>query len=116
MKNNSEIFCWNCGEKLNSNMKYCSNCGSKLITNINYFQNYNGVQEINQTQKSENSISQIICAIVGLLFPIIGAILYYILKKTDLKAAKIANLCSWIGFLWQLAAIILIGFPVIKLL
>ena len=52
-----------------------------------------------QVKNSETSTTVVICGIVGVLFPIIGAILYYVFKNSDPKAAAMANKCSWIGFL-----------------
>lgn len=80
-------YCGKCGNELPDNFTFCSNCGNKID---------------NVTIQGNNSTSVVICAIVGLLFPIIGAILYYVLRKTDIKAAKAANKCAWISFLAQL--------------
>lgn len=91
-------YCDKCGSELMNDSKFCSSCGKNLNSNI-----------------QENSTSVVICAIVGLLFPIIGAILYYVLKKTDIKAAKTANTCAWIGFLAQLIFFLLRGFSIFLL-
>ena len=77
-------------EKINSNN----------LINTNYdqsvpFQN-------NTIHNTESSATVVICAIVGLLFPLIGAILYYVMRNSDIRAAKTANTCSWIGFFAQL--------------
>lgn len=80
-------YCSGCGSELKENSKFCSSCGKQFS-----FSN-------DPIQTKENSISVIVCAIVGLLFPLIGAVLYYVLKKSDLKAAKTANICSWISIL-----------------
>lgn len=92
-------YCDECGYKLPAdNLKFCPECGKNLIT-----------KESNNNKTSEqgqNSMTIIVCAIVGLLFPIIGAILYYVLKKNDIKAAKTANICAWIGFLFQILLLV----------
>lgn len=77
-------------EKINSNN----------LINTNYdqsvpFQN-------NTIHNTRSSATVVICAIVGLLFPLIGAILYYVMRNSDIRAAKTANTCSWIGFFAQL--------------
>lgn len=90
-------YCSNCGNLLNENSNFCCNCGNIVSTSINY------------TQSNGSSGSVIICAIVGLLFPIIGAILYYVLKNSDIKASKTANTCSWIGFLLEIIIFTLTG-------
>ena len=77
-------YCDKCGCKLPDNSNFCPNCGK----NFNYY----GAEET-----SDSTV--IICAIVGLLFPLVGAILYYVFKNSKPRAAKIANCCSWIGFL-----------------
>ena len=85
-------------------MKYCSKCGNRLETETNFCPNCGNsfVGQVNETETSSGSVTA--CAIIGLLFPIIGAILYYALKNTNIKAAKTANVCSWLGFLWQVIA------------
>lgn len=91
-------YCDKCGSELMNDSKFCSSCGKSLNSNI-----------------QENSTSVVICAMVGLLFPIICAILYYILKKTDIKAAKTANTCAWISFLARLIFLLLGGFSIFSL-
>ena len=93
-------YCDNCGYELNENSNFCSNCGRDF-----YSPNDN-------CRNNKNSSSVIVCAIVGLLFPIIGAILYYVLKKSDIRAAKTANTCSWIGFLGRLLYFLFYGFTI----
>ena len=86
-------YCDNCGTKINEGSNFCTNCGKML----------------NQTNRTQTNTGIIItCAIVGFLFPLIGTILYYALKSTDMKAAKVANRCSWIGFLIQVLCYIFI--------
>lgn len=55
----------------------------------------------------DNKSLVIVCAIVGVLNPIIGAILYYVLKNKNLEAAQIANKCAWISFIVQVILIII---------
>lgn len=91
-------FCDKCGNELLDNSNFCSNCGKNFNSNV-----------------QGNSTSVVICAIIGLLFPIIGAILYYVLKKTDIKAAKTANTCAWISFLVQLIFLLFGGFSIFSI-
>lgn len=91
-------YCDKCGNELLDNSNFCSNCGKNFNSNV-----------------QENSTSVVICAIIGLLFPIIGAILYYVLKKTDIKAAKTANTCAWISFLVQLIFLLFGGFSIFSI-
>lgn len=93
-------------------MRYCAKCGNELIEDSNFCPNC-GKSVYNDN--SENSISVILCAIVGLLFPIIGAILYYVLRKTDYKAAKVANICAWISFIIQILVLSIYGFSIFSL-
>lgn len=95
-------YCDNCGNDLNENSNFCSNCGKNFSTTSN------------NTQSNGSSGSVITCTIVGLLFPIIGAILYYALKNSDIRAAKTANTCSWIGFLGQLLYFLFFGFSIFR--
>lgn len=83
------IKCKECGKLISEQVKSCPDCG--------YCDKNN----------NSNSIIVIICAIIGLLFPIIGAILYYALKKTDYHAAKVANTCAWISFGAQIVLVII---------
>ena len=80
-------------------MKYCDKCGCKLPGNANFCPNcgksFNDYDDDEETSDS----AVIICAIVGLLLPLVGAILYYVFKNSKPRAAKMANRCSWIGFL-----------------
>ncbi len=92
-------YCDNCGKELNENFCFCPNCGKNFFAP-------------NQNQQKSSSALIIVCAIVGLLFPLIGAILYYVLKETDIKAAKTANSCAWISFLAQL----IFGFLILLML
>ena len=59
-------YCDNCGQKLADDSKFCPNCGKRF-----------------NSSNQENNTTVIICAIVGLLFPLIGAILYYVFKNSD---------------------------------
>ncbi len=83
------MYCKKCGAKLNEDNAFCPQCGNKLINNTD-----------------ETDITNIICAVIGLIIPIVGAVLYYVFKKTNPKAAKTANVCSWIGFLVQIILLI----------
>lgn len=91
-------YCSYCGSKINENQEVCLNCGK--ILNI--------PEKVQSTDKDEGIVALILCAIIGLFFPIIGAILYYILKNSYPKCARIANICSWIGFIPYLLGIIMI--------
>lgn len=93
-------YCDNCGCKLTKSSNFCSNCGKNFSSKSNY------------EQSNSNSAVLIVCAIIGLLFPIIGAILYYVLKNSDLKAAKTANICSWISFLIQFLFFLIWGITI----
>ncbi len=93
-------------------MKYCDKCGNRIIDDSNFCSNCG--KNINLVNQG-SSTSIVICAIVGLIFPIIGAIMYYVLKKTDIKAAKTANVCAWIGFFIQLLCSILWDFSIFSL-
>lgn len=97
-------YCNNCGKGTNDESNFCPNCGQSFFKN--------GANNLNKGSTG----TVIVCAIVGLLFPIIGAILYYALKSTDEKAAKTANICSWVGFLWQFLCIVLYGSAIIDLI
>ncbi|MBD9098803.1 zinc-ribbon domain-containing protein [bacterium] len=84
------MYCTKCGAKLNEGDTFCHQCGNRLINNTD-----------------ESDITNIICAIIGLTMPIVGAVLYYVFKKSNPKAAKTANVCSWIGFLVQTILLII---------
>ena len=75
-------YCNKCGSAISDDSNFCSKCGTKFT------------DEKAANNKKTKDTSVIIWIIIGLLFPIIGAILYYVLKKTDYKAAKVLNICS----------------------
>ena len=97
-------------------MKYCDNCGNELNKNANFCSNCGKNFSLQNQVTNGNSGSVIACAIVGLLFPIIGAILYYVLKNTDEKAAKTANVCAWISFGLRVLLFLLYGVSIFSLL
>lgn len=82
-------YCNKCGFEISNDSNFCPNCGT----------NFTDVKPDNN--KKIKDTPAITWVVIGLLFPVLGAILYYVLKKTDYKAAKILNICSWIGFLIQ---------------
>ncbi len=95
-------------------MKYCDNCGKELDKIFNFCPNCG--REFSIKNQKSNSGSIIVCAIIGLLFPIVGAILYYVLKRTDMRAAKAANICSWIGFLGYFIYLLIYGVTIFNFL
>ena len=102
-------YCSQCGTQLNENANFCSNCGKSFSNPNNYPINYTPVQN------NGSSVTVVICAIVGLLFPIIGAILYYVFRDSDIRAARTANLCSWISFLGQILCYFALGVSIFSL-
>lgn len=67
-------------------MKYCDKCGNELANNSHLCSNC----EKNFKDKSLNSniLTITICTIIGFIFPIIGIILFFILPKYNIDAAK----------------------------
>lgn len=92
-------YCSNCGNKLNEDSIYCAKCGINLFNK----------ESLPEKNKSSQGIN-ILCGIIGFFFPIIGSIIYIALKNTNYEAAKVANRCSWLGFLIHLLVIINYGF------
>ena len=97
-------YCSNCGEEITEKTTFCPSCGKNLKSTNNNHKN------------NENTTTVIICAIVGFLFPVIGAILYYILRDIDLRAAKAANKCAWISFFLQIVVYMFYGITIFGLL
>ena len=62
-------------------MKYCDNCGKEINENSNFCQNCGKNFSSEKTQNGSNSGSVIVCAIVGLLFPIMRLINTYYLMN-----------------------------------
>ena len=89
-------YCKYCGNKLNNNPNFCNKCGNAL----------KNISQNNKNPTNKSDSTAFICGIVGLCFPIIGAILYYIYKDSNISAARAANICSWIGFLIPLIFIL----------
>lgn len=78
-------FCTNCGKEINEGADFCLNCGVAIKKNV-------------EIKKENSSLSKVICAIVSILNPLVGAILYYVFKKSNPELAKISNTCSLISF------------------
>lgn len=92
-------YCPYCGTEINPNQDICLNCG-KLINN--------NPQTIEVKTDVGSSGTKIICVIVSLLFPIVGAILYYVFRRDNPSLAKTCNLCAWLAFLPQIILLILL--------
>lgn len=48
----------------------------------------------------EEKKTNIVFGIISFILPILGAILYYVYKKSNPARAKIINRCSWLGFIF----------------
>lgn len=86
-------FCPKCGFKLPEYSNFCSNCGTDLCSlnnNTNSNITYNN---------NSNSTTVAICAIISLMFPIIGIVLFFVFRRTDPHVAHVVNICTWISFL-----------------
>ena len=117
-------YCNKCGSVISDDSNFCSKCGTKFTdeqkeeyldrltigSQVSVIKSFTDEQAANNKKTKDTPV--IIWIIIGLLFPIIGAILYYVLKKTDYKAAKVLNICSWIGILIQGILTILYQFTV----
>ena len=55
----------------------------------------------------EDKKTNVVFGVISFMFPILGAILYYVYKKSNPVRAKIINNCSWIGFIAWIAFYIL---------
>lgn len=58
-------------------------------------------EEVNKILSDEDSDAttiKVLCGILSFLFPLIGWILYFYLRKKDIKRAKICSKWAWIGF------------------
>lgn len=82
-------YCSYCGAKINPEQDICLKCG-KIINN--------NTAKSEKEHDNDNTGLIIICALTGLILPIVGSILYYVLKNSNSKCARVANICSWIGF------------------
>lgn len=72
-------YCSNCGYLLDESSEFCPSCGINLN---NYLHNFN---------KNITDKGGIALGILGFIFPIVGLILYLILKDTKPKNAKSAG-------------------------
>ena len=89
------MFCTNCGNKLDADLKTCSNCGTNVTTS-------NTLNETNtqrpQTQTVINDEPNTVINILSLCcIPLLGIILYFVWKDTQPIAAKSALKFSLIG-------------------
>ena len=82
-------YCPNCGTKITKNQDFCLGCGKALKNNYSL---------PNSNIETRDDL-KIFYAIISLFFPIVGAIMYYLFKKTNLEMAKTCNMFSWLGFL-----------------
>lgn len=85
-------------------MKYCDKCGNQITSSSNFCPNCG--KKFNDNNK-DNETPTIVWVMIGLLLPIIGAVLYYVLKSSNPKAAKIVNTCSWISIIIYILLILI---------
>jgi len=79
-KKENVMFCSNCGKEIDDKAYLCVHCGVK----------------VNKKQSLSDN-SNILC-LVSFLFPLIGAVMYYIWVKSEPELAKKINKWSFIGF------------------
>ena len=98
------MFCRNCGNQLPEGAAFCGRCGTSL----------SGVKPA-AAQDTENDL---IYAVIGFLFPIIGVILYLVYEKSRPNAARSAVKGAIISFIVGtiLSVITIIGSIVIGIL
>ncbi len=68
-------YCSNCGHKLDNNAYVCPKCGVL-------------VADINDSSKSKKSNNAIVYMLLGFFVPLVGLILYFTLKKSNIENAN----------------------------
>lgn len=82
------MYCKRCGSLIDDNSKYCDDCGKRVDWNEN---------KSNYDENNSNNGANILLAILGFLFPIIGFILYLVYEGRKPQIAKYAVKGAIIG-------------------
>lgn len=89
------MICKNCGNEIDINQKVCPKCGELLEKRVKKTKDKKP-KEINGT---------IVYCIIGLIFPIIGIIVYIMSSKKDAIKSKSLLISSIIGLIFQILII-----------
>ena len=110
-----QMYCTNCGQKLNENDKFCTNCGAKILNYTNVNSNYNQNSNV-QTDKGLSTIIKVFliigCVASGsLLIPLIWTIpmtvTYFNASKNGTPVSLGFKICTLI-FVSQIAGILML--------
>jgi uncharacterized membrane protein YvbJ len=112
------MFCGNCGKMIEDGDKFCTECGTRVepinignnridnnvVNQTNINENYQNVVDQQESiiyndkfQFKKEDKSNILLIIVGLLFPIVGLILFLVLRKDSPKKANSIGIASLVG-------------------
>lgn len=81
------MYCKNCGAKLKDGSKFCTNCGSTNYGNIS------------NNRVSSNDKPSVWVILACIFCPLVGLVLYFVLKDTEIKKAKCYGKSSLISFI-----------------
>jgi len=81
-------YCKNCGQPLEVDYKVCPMCGTRVVDE--YYQSEH-VQETHQQ-------NELLWAILGFFFPVIGIVLFFIWQNTKPVIAKYIGIGALLGF------------------
>lgn len=81
--------CPNCQKGIDNDSNFCEYCGTRL-----------NLVPVNNTPKVNDEESKLGCwfSTLSLLIPLVGFILYFKFKDSEIKKAKQAAILAWIGF------------------
>ncbi len=108
-------ICSMCRSQLPDSYVACPNCGNPNLVmdqsanqvNNNYQQPFNGYQQqMNYGQPMPGQVQNVedkgnlLYGIPGLIIPLVGWIMYFVMKNTKPKSAKIAGISGFIGWVF----------------
>ena len=106
MVGGKNMYCQNCGAKIEQGAEYCSSCGNSIKNNSN-----------GNVEVSNSTSSSIGWGILGFFIPIVGLVLFLVWKQErpkDSKAAGIGALISIIAYIVLIIIFMLISAMIIS--
>lgn len=107
------MFCVNCGKEMKGEYKFCTNCGTKVLP-IESSKKEEKVEEVKKNVVVENTVNSknttvgneykkedktsIGLSIVSFFVPVVGLVLYLIMRKETPNKAKSIGICALIGY------------------
>ncbi|MBR3660333.1 MAG: DUF4190 domain-containing protein [Bacilli bacterium] len=101
-------YCEHCGGKLDSNAEYCPNCGAKVdkkeVVNGTVVDNSS-----NKAQVKDNTVTALVCSVIGALcctYVAIPGLILSITSLKDMKDGKISSERKWMAIVGIIFSVI----------